>query len=449
MRKLKELKCKMCGLETKSNGLAGHIKSKHSLTTEQYVERYGEFRLKQLDYKSRSDKQYECKICCTQCASERHLSHHIRVSHKMDKVEYVKRYIFNDVPQLCKCGCGEEVRVVGHPPYISQYITGHNAFMHIGMKRDNKSRMRMRKAAIERIKKGRGVFFYNGVSKEELDLRDFIEEKYSGKIVSNDKTLLNGLELDVYLPELRTAIELNGDRFHSDLYKPKRYHLNKTEECNNLGINLIHIWLTDWYKKRDIVKSILLHKLGKTPNKIFARKTKVGVLSNKVYQRFLEENHLQGPSISKLRLGLWNDDKLVQVMGFSSIRKILRNINGQNEWELIRMCSLKDFHIVGGADKLLKYFIKVYQPKKIISYANRDWSDGGIYEKLGFTFKQFTPPGYFYVKSKTRYNRIQFQKHKLVKSGASADKTEYEIMTENGFYRIWNTGNYVYEMNLK
>jgi hypothetical protein len=367
----------------------------------------------------------------------------------MDKVEYVKRYIFNDVPQLCKCGCGEEVRVVGHPPYISQYITGHNAFMHIGMKRDNKSRMRMRKAAIERIKKGRGVFFYNGVSKEELDLRDFIEEKYSGKIVSNDKTLLNGLELDVYLPELRTAIELNGDRFHSDLYKPKRYHLNKTEECNNLGINLIHIWLTDWYKKRDIVKSILLHKLGKTPNKIFARKTKVGVLSNKVYQRFLEENHLQGPSISKLRLGLWNDDKLVQVMGFSSIRKILRNINGQNEWELIRMCSLKDFHIVGGADKLLKYFIKVYQPKKIISYANRDWSDGGIYEKLGFTFKQFTPPGYFYVKSKTRYNRIQFQKHKLVKSGASADKTEYEIMTENGFYRIWNTGNYVYEMNLK
>lgn len=448
MRKNLEIKCKICGLDTKTNGIAFHLKSKHNISTEEYIKKFGEYRPKYIDYLTRSSEKWKCEICQTECASQRHFSFHIRIVHNLRKIDYIKKYIYKDTPQFCKCGCGIELPIKTHYPYTNQYITGHNSFMHIGMKRDNESRMKMRLSAIKRIKDKKGVFFYNGISKEELELRKFITDNYNGKIYSNDKIVLSGLELDIYLPELSLAIELNGDRFHSDLYKPKKYHLKKTEECNNLGIHLVHIWLTDWCKKKDIIKSILLNKLKITPNKIGARNTDIKYISNDEYQNFLKENHLQGPAISKVRLGLFNDNKLVQILGLSANRNILNNSNIKNEWELIRMCSLKNTSIIGGANKLLKKFILDYHPSKITSYADRDWSDGKVYEKLGFLFKKFTPIGYFYVKSKIKYNRIQFQKHKLIKEGADPTKTEYEIMTENGYYRIWNTGNFIYEMEL-
>lgn len=450
-RNLKQIYCKACGLQTKTNGIAGHIKSAHSMSVDEYVNRYGEFRPKQLSYANRASQTNEfiCKVCQQRCASERHLSFHVK-EHGLTKTEYIIQHIFNNNVPKCECGCGENAPVIDQLPYSRRFISGHNSFMHIGMTRNNESRMRMRESAIERIKNKKGVFFYNGVSKEETELKKFISEKYDGEIVPNDKTVLNGLEIDVYLPELKLGIELNGDRFHSDLYKPKNYHLSKTKECNEKGIQLIHIWLTDWYKKSEIVKSILMNRLGCTPDKVYARKTTVRELSNTEYQTFLNKNHLAGSSVAKVRLGLFLSDKLVQVMGFSSKRSVIGVANaGSGEWELMRLCSLLGTSVIGGANKLLSHFIKTYNPSTITSFADRDWSDGGVYEQLGFQFVRFTPPGYFYVKSKIRYNRVQFQKHRLVKMGFDPLKSEYEIMTENGYYRIWNTGNFLFERKCK
>jgi len=94
---------------------------------------------------------------------------------------------------------------------------------------------------------------------------------------------------------------------------------------------------------------------------------------------------------------------------------------------------------------MFSYFKKKYGPTYIISYANRDWSQGNLYQKLEMTYKGNTPPGYFYVKSKHKFSRFQFQKHKLVEQGADPTLTEYEIMLERGYYRIWDCGNLRFE----
>jgi len=68
--------------------------------------------------------------------------------------------------------------------------------------------------------------------------------KYDGDVIQSDKTILNNKnkEVGIYLPEYKIGIEFNGLYWHSELYKEKNYHLNKTEECEKQGVELIHIF---------------------------------------------------------------------------------------------------------------------------------------------------------------------------------------------------------------
>jgi len=101
--------------------------------------------------------------------------------------------------------------------------------------------------------------------------------------------------------------------------------------------------------------------------------------------------------------------------------------------------------VVGGASKLFSHFIKTFSPEYVLSFANRDWSIGNLYQKLNMVPVGETPPGYFYVKSQYKYSRFAFTKHKLIEMGFDENKSEYDIMTEQGYFRIWDCGNLKYE----
>ena len=78
-------------------------------------------------------------------------------------------------------------------------------------------------------------------------------------------------------------------------------------------------------------------------------------------------------------------------------------------------------------------------PDSVVSYNDNRWGNGSVYKQLGFDNRDCTL-GYYYIDYKSRFNRLQFQKHKLVESDAAPDKTEIEIMRERGFDRIWDCG---------
>ena len=262
----------------------------------------------------------------------------------------------------------------------------------------------------------------------------------------HNRDILNGREIDIYIPSLKLGIEYDGLRWHSEIFnKGANYHLSKTEECERQGIRLIHIFEDEWQYKRDIVKSRLLNLIGKTPDKIYARKCAIKEVDSHTASKFLNENHIQGTCNSSYRYGLYYNDELVSIMTFGKLRKNLGSTDKDGYYELLRFCNKLNTAVVGGASKLFKHFLKENKPTNVISYADRRWSNGGLYEKLGFTLNHKSKPSYFYVVNDKRENRFKYRKDVLVKEGYDSSKTEHQIMLERGIYRIYDCGCLVYE----
>lgn len=275
-------------------------------------------------------------------------------------------------------------------------------------------------------------------------------------IIHNTRSVIpENLEIDLYFPDHNMAVEVNGLYWHGELQgKNRKYHVHKTIECEKLGIQLIHVFEDEW----ELNRSMVLHKIGQklgifSGKRYQARKCKVKPISFNECKIFLELNHLQGSDIAPIRLGLFSEDTLISVMTFSRPnisrgRKTSKN----NEYELSRFASKENVLCIGAGGKLLQHFIRTHTPKKIISYADRRWSSktSNIYKKLGFDFIHESEPCYWYFKpnERRRYHRFNFTKRSLVKSGADINKTEWKIMQEMGYDRIWDCGHFKYEMNL-
>lgn len=292
-----------------------------------------------------------------------------------------------------------------------------------------------------------------GISRVEKEIQNFIKDSLptSGYIFNNRK-LVKGFEIDIYFPHNNFAIELNGNRWHSELMgKNRLYHLNKTKECEKQNIQLIHIFEDEWNNKKEIVKSRILNLLNKTPNKIYARKCIIREVCNSEKNKFLNQNHIQGEDKSKYKFGLYYNNELVSIMTFGNLRKITGNKSKEDYYELIRFCTKLNTNIIGGFSKLLTFFIKTQNPKQIISYADRRWSQGKLYESNKFEFIKNTPPNYWYMKYyKIREHRYKYRKSELSKILPifNPSLSEWENMKNNKYDRIWDCGSKKYVMNL-
>lgn len=283
------------------------------------------------------------------------------------------------------------------------------------------------------------------VSGLELQLLEFIKNSYDGLILENIRDIIPPYELDIYLPHLKLAFEFNGLFWHNELNKPTNYHKIKSDLCEDIDIQLIHIYEDDWVYRQNIVKSMILNKIKKTPNKVYARNTTVREVNDtNMIKKFLNNNHIQGFTGSNIKIGLFNDDTMISLMTFGKNRRSMSN-GTDNSIELIRFCNKINVNVVGGASKLFKYFRKNYNFNHIITYADRSYSNGKLYDKLGFKYIHKTRPNYHYVIDKTRRYRFNYRKDKLIKEGFDKNKTEHEIMLERGIYRIYNSGNLKYQ----
>ena len=284
--------------------------------------------------------------------------------------------------------------------------------------------------------------YITNYSSLEKEIIDFIKSIYHGKIIQNDRQIINPYELDIYLPEKKFAVEFDGLFWHNDKSgKSNNYHLMKTELCNSKNIHLIHIFQDEWLYKQDIVKDRIKSILGIDRKRIYARKCEIKEIDAKTSNKFLEINHLQGKDNAKIRYGLFYNDELVSVMTFGKPR-----FNKNYDYELIRFASKIGYLVIGGASKLLSYFMKQYKGS-IISYADRRYSNGKLYEAIGFKLIKITAPGYFWTKDKIKLSRYQCQKHKLKKilgNDFNEKLSENENMQLNGYNKIYDCGELLY-----
>ena len=250
--------------------------------------------------------------------------------------------------------------------------------------------------------------------------------------VANKRDIIPPYEIDIYIPELKLAIEYNGLYWHSEMYRSRKFHIEKTSKCNESGIRLIHIWEDDWMFKNDIVRSIILNAVNKTGNRIYARKSVIKeVTDKKLVNHFFDSNHIQGKTNFKTAIGLFYDDEMVSCMLFHKPRK---------QHELVRFCNKKFHNVIGAASKLFKYYIKNYEVDEIISFADISMFTGGLYESLGFEFDNRSDVNYWWVVNGIRRHRFSFSKKKLVSKGYDENLSGSDIMRSLGNYKVFGCG---------
>ena len=293
-----------------------------------------------------------------------------------------------------------------------------------------------------------------GTTKAVLEITEALDEKKINYKL-NDRIVLNGLELDIYFPDHNFAIEYNGLYYHNEGHnhntggKDKKYHLQKTEICNENGIELYHIFEDEYLNNSEVIIKRIFHKLGINDSKIIgARKTVIKEIDYKECRDFLNKWHLQGQDTSGVRYGAFYKNELVGVMTFYI---------SKNEGKLNRFATNLNYKIPGLASKFVKYFIKNNKKiENITTFADRRYTnfpENSVYHKMGFDFVHYTKPAYFYYKSglgTQRFSRQKFMKHKILKEHPQYKGSglgEKEMMIDLGYDRIWDCGHI--KFNLK
>lgn len=288
-------------------------------------------------------------------------------------------------------------------------------------------------------------------SKPEQEIITYIKHMHpSLQVEESNRTVLGGRELDIYIPSLKIAIEYNGLYYHSEKYiTDKHYHVNKTKDCLKQGITVYHIFSDEWENNKEAV----LHRIKyliKAPGcrRVYARKTQVRELSLEETSDFLNTYHIQGNGPSSIKLGLVYGEEIVAVMTFSQRRPAMGGKPQQGYYELARFAT--SVQLPGGASKLLKAFVEKYSPEHIVSYADRRWSNGNVYQILGFNLTKVNTPSYWYTLDfKERLYRYNFRKQILVENGADPQLSESQIMKALGYTRIWDCGTLKFELEIK
>jgi len=282
-------------------------------------------------------------------------------------------------------------------------------------------------------------------SKPQAEIAQYLTELCPElEIITNDRTQITPFELDIFIPSLKIAIELNGGIWHSTMFKDdKKYHLHKTLACEQAGIRLFHFWDFQWSEHRKLIESKLAVLIGRKITKIYARDCEIGAIPIPLADKILLASHLQGTALSTYAVALFHQGLIVGVMTFAPPR-----FNKKYQWELIRYATLPYYQIVGGASRALALFKKRLHPLNLISYADRLISRGQLYEKLGMSRVNETAPGYFYLNRNyqriSRYRAMKKKLSKLLKSDVDLSLTEEEIMKQHGFYRVYDAGQLVY-----
>jgi len=166
----------------------------------------------------------------------------------------------------------------------------------------------------------------------------------------------------------------------------------------------------------------------------------------KTAKEFFKNNHLQGAASGSQNLGLSYNGKLVSVATFSKSRFRKKQLN---VFEILRFASLINVSVIGSFSKIIKEFERTHSGT-LVSYANRRWSKGNVYQQTRFTLAYSTDPCYYYTNCKKLWHRSVFQKHKLkdLLDKFDQNKTEVANMYENNYRRIWDCGQLVYEKEM-
>lgn len=236
-------------------------------------------------------------------------------------------------------------------------------------------------------------------------------ERLGVKYVKNGKKMLDGLEMDFYIPEKKIGIEVNPNVSHNsnlyateavrsmfDSYKEPSYHYDKYKRAQAAGVTLIQLFGNDL--EPSVFESVTAKRLKVllmgAAYKFPARKTKVYRLitdrQKKRARSFLDMYHSQGSSRAS---EYWAFECGGEWRGVASFAE------GRNGVELKRLCFAPDTQVVGGLSKLIKHYFREHPECGLVySYSDNNLGPGTAYERAGARFVRETGPSLKFISPK-------------------------------------------------
>jgi len=162
---------------------------------------------------------------------------------------------------------------------------------------------------------------------------------YNLNIIIKDKNILNNKEIDIYFPDQKIGIEYNGLFWHSDRFKSKTYHLDKTTLAESKGVQLLHIFDNEWNKKEDIVMSLIKSKFSIFTYNYDIKECEMKEINDiEEIKTFTNDNDIQGFINGDVYLGLCYKNKLIATT-------IIKRTKNESEFELLRFTTKLNYNV--------------------------------------------------------------------------------------------------------
>jgi len=196
----------------------------------------------------------------------------------------------------------------------------------------------------------------------------------------------------------------------------------------------IHIDEDLWITQPGLLLSRIAALAGKS-HRVHARDTVAARIDKQVALSFQQAHHLQVALPGKYRYGLFHQGDLVAIAVFSGGRKMNNRPDDYRSFELLRFCHKQGIQVVGGFTKLLDAFQREFHPGDIMTYADKDWTDGNSYRKIGFAFVGETEPQLFWI---DRSTHLRYDEHTLPDA---VQNTPPAARKKMGYIPIYNSGS--------
>ena len=286
-------------------------------------------------------------------------------------------------------------------------------------------------------------------STDELEIKSIIKEFLPNIEPVKSRQLKNHKEIDLFYTDISFGIEYNGSAFHANKNGAfrevdKYLHRNKFIEAKELGIHLVTIFDVDWWTNKDRIVKYLKRCVTSASNIVNSDNCIIEELDREVAKVFCDNNFIFGYyDYIDYSFGMFYNDELISVMCF-------RKTSIDRHYELCIYCIKDDYSIIGGYDKMHKYFEDEYYPIEIISYSNNDYFSGNIQKNLGYQYVDQIEPSYFWFLNgkevSGEYYQLEYLKEKypdLYEEACieSSSSIEDYIMIKLNARKVYRCGN--------
>jgi hypothetical protein len=236
--------------------------------------------------------------------------------------------------------------------------------------------------------------------KDSLEnIKEYIESLYKGETIYKPD-ILNPFECDIFIPEKNIIIDYIDIYEKCEVYKKRKYFIEKAEKIKEHGFYYYKIYSDDFKEKPDIIKSDLMKILDKSNILNFNKIQKIDDLN--LVKKFLKENCILGWKKYKIKLGLFQNENLISLLCLNKKNR---------KWIIDNFCELKCHTINNSFYILIEKFIE-------------EFGENPIYKNEKTEFKILNGKR---IKS--------FSKKSLMDD--YDDKPESELFIERGIFRIW------------